>query len=241
MSKAAFAQPDDRPRTRSQRTAWMVAALVALCAAIIAAPCARRAARSRQARARRRGPRHRTVVHRGAAGRRHEPDPDRGARAVGRRARLSARRSSGFADPVAYFLIGVLTIGLAVSRSGLAERVARFFLRRSRGSARSLYLQLLLAFPAAHDHPAFRDDAHRHPRARLRARARDRAGAEARAARERDHDGAQLDQPARLDDPADRRHHAGGRGGAHRRRLLEPVAAAHERAVSRAARDRLGC
>ena len=54
---------------------------------------------------------------------------------------------SGFADPVAYFLVGVLTIGLAVSRSGLAERVALFFLRRSRGSARSLYLQLLLAFP----------------------------------------------------------------------------------------------
>ena len=54
---------------------------------------------------------------------------------------------AGFADPVAYFFIGVLTIGLAVSRSGLAERVARFFLRRSRGSARSLYLQLLLAFP----------------------------------------------------------------------------------------------
>lgn len=53
----------------------------------------------------------------------------------------------GFADPVAYFLLGVLTIGLAVSRSGLAERVARFFLRRSRGNARSLYAQLLLAFP----------------------------------------------------------------------------------------------
>ena len=53
----------------------------------------------------------------------------------------------GFADPVAYFLIAVLTIGLAVSRSGLAERIARFFLRRSRGSARSLYLQLLLALP----------------------------------------------------------------------------------------------
>src|SRR4029453_3812398 len=30
----------------------------------------------------------------------------------------------GFADPIAYFLIGVLTIGLAVSHSGLAERVA---------------------------------------------------------------------------------------------------------------------
>jgi di/tricarboxylate transporter len=54
---------------------------------------------------------------------------------------------TGFSDPVAFFLIGVLTIGLAVSRSGLAERVARFFLRRSRGSARSLYCQLLLAFP----------------------------------------------------------------------------------------------
>lgn len=53
----------------------------------------------------------------------------------------------GFADPVAYFLIGVLTIGLAVQKSGLAERVARFFLHRSRGSARSLYLQLLLSFP----------------------------------------------------------------------------------------------
>ena len=37
----------------------------------------------------------------------------------------------GFAQPVAYFLIGVLTIGLAVLRSGLAGRVAWFFLRRS--------------------------------------------------------------------------------------------------------------
>jgi anion transporter len=54
---------------------------------------------------------------------------------------------SGFAQPVAYFLIGVLTIGLAVLRSGLAERVAWFFLRRSQGRARALYLQMLLAFP----------------------------------------------------------------------------------------------
>ncbi|MCE2947389.1 MAG: SLC13 family permease [bacterium] len=54
---------------------------------------------------------------------------------------------AGFADPVAYFLVGVLTIGLAVSHSGLADRVARFFLRRSRGSARSLFIQLLLGFP----------------------------------------------------------------------------------------------
>jgi anion transporter len=58
-----------------------------------------------------------------------------------------AEALAGFSDPVAYFLLGVLTIGLAVSKSGLAERVARFFLHRSGGSARSLYLQLLLAFP----------------------------------------------------------------------------------------------
>ena len=53
----------------------------------------------------------------------------------------------GFADPVGYFLIGVLTLGLAVSRSGLAERVALFFLRHCRGSSRALYVQLLLSFP----------------------------------------------------------------------------------------------
>jgi solute carrier family 13 (sodium-dependent dicarboxylate transporter), member 2/3/5 len=53
----------------------------------------------------------------------------------------------GFAEPVAYFLIGVLTIGLAVLRSGLAERVARFFLRQCRGRSLSLYLQMLLSFP----------------------------------------------------------------------------------------------
>jgi sodium-dependent dicarboxylate transporter 2/3/5 len=53
----------------------------------------------------------------------------------------------GFVEPVAYFLIGVLTIGLAVSRSGLAERVALFFLRRCRGRSLALYLQLLLSFP----------------------------------------------------------------------------------------------
>ncbi|MGH7335227.1 MAG: SLC13 family permease [Candidatus Rokuibacteriota bacterium] len=54
---------------------------------------------------------------------------------------------AGFADPVAYFLIGVLTIGLAVQRSGLAERVALLFLRGCRGRPRALYLQLLAAFP----------------------------------------------------------------------------------------------
>lgn len=54
---------------------------------------------------------------------------------------------AGFAEPVAYFLVGVLTIGVAVSRSGLADRVARWFLRRSGTSARAFYLELLLSFP----------------------------------------------------------------------------------------------
>lgn len=54
---------------------------------------------------------------------------------------------AGFADPVVYFLIGVLTLGLAVSKSGLAERFALFFLRRSGGRSHALYVQLLLAFP----------------------------------------------------------------------------------------------
>ncbi|MBI2204430.1 MAG: anion permease [Candidatus Rokubacteria bacterium] len=54
---------------------------------------------------------------------------------------------TGFAEPVAYFLLAVLTIGLAVSRSGLAERLAGVFLRRSGGRPRALYWQLLLGFP----------------------------------------------------------------------------------------------
>lgn len=53
----------------------------------------------------------------------------------------------GFAKPVPYFLIAVLTIGLAVSKSGLAERIAYFFLRHCRGRPKALYTQLLMAFP----------------------------------------------------------------------------------------------
>jgi anion transporter len=53
----------------------------------------------------------------------------------------------GFAQPVPYFLIGVLTIGLAVSKSGLAERVAGFFLKRCKGSPRALYFHMVAGFP----------------------------------------------------------------------------------------------
>ena len=53
----------------------------------------------------------------------------------------------GFAKPVAYFLIAVLTIGLAVQKSGLAERSARIFLRYSRARPLALFVQMLAAFP----------------------------------------------------------------------------------------------
>src|SRR5258705_6255321 len=53
----------------------------------------------------------------------------------------------GFANPVPFFLIGVLTMGAAVVRSGLAERLARTILERSRGKSLAVYLQLVLSFP----------------------------------------------------------------------------------------------
>ena len=49
----------------------------------------------------------------------------------------------GFRSPVVLFLIGVLTLGLALSQSGLADRLAHRFVVRSR----SLYWQSILSFP----------------------------------------------------------------------------------------------
>ncbi len=53
----------------------------------------------------------------------------------------------GFASPVPYFLVGVLTMGAAVVKSGLAERLARTILERARGRSLAVYIQLVLAFP----------------------------------------------------------------------------------------------
>src|SRR5205823_1842669 len=53
----------------------------------------------------------------------------------------------GFANPVPFFLISVLTMGVAVVRSGLAERLARTILERARGRSLTVYLQLVLSFP----------------------------------------------------------------------------------------------
>ena len=54
----------------------------------------------------------------------------------------------GFSQPVAYFLIGILTLGLAVHRSGLALRMATFLVRGAGGSPRMLYAQMLFSFAA---------------------------------------------------------------------------------------------
>ena len=54
----------------------------------------------------------------------------------------------GFSQPVPYFLIGILTLGLGVQQSGLANRMAGYLIRLSRGSPRALYVQMLLSFAA---------------------------------------------------------------------------------------------
>jgi anion transporter len=53
----------------------------------------------------------------------------------------------GFVNPVPYFLIGVLAMGLAVARSGLAERIARRILAHARGRGSRVFVHLVLAMP----------------------------------------------------------------------------------------------
>ena len=52
----------------------------------------------------------------------------------------------GFSQPVSYFLIGILTIGMAVHRSGLAERLAVFLIKGAGGKPGLLYVQMLFSF-----------------------------------------------------------------------------------------------
>ena len=52
----------------------------------------------------------------------------------------------GFSQPVCYFLLGILTLGLAVHKSGLAERMAISLIRMSGGSPKKLYFQMLVSF-----------------------------------------------------------------------------------------------
>jgi sodium-dependent dicarboxylate transporter 2/3/5 len=53
----------------------------------------------------------------------------------------------GFANPVPFFLVGVLALGVAVAKSGLAERLARRILAHARGRALRVYVQLVIAMP----------------------------------------------------------------------------------------------
>jgi anion transporter len=62
-------------------------------------------------------------------------------------ASTSAAALSGFASPVPYFLIGVLGMGAAVVRSGLAERVARALLEGARGRGIAVYGHLVASLP----------------------------------------------------------------------------------------------
>ncbi len=54
----------------------------------------------------------------------------------------------GFSQPVPYFLIGILALGLGVQQSGLANRMAGYLVRLARGSPRALYVQMLVSFAA---------------------------------------------------------------------------------------------
>ncbi len=51
-----------------------------------------------------------------------------------------------FSKPVPYFLVGILTLGMAVERSGLAQRMAIYLIRFARGRPKALYVQMLVSF-----------------------------------------------------------------------------------------------
>lgn len=53
---------------------------------------------------------------------------------------------SGFASPVAYFLIGILALGMGVSKSGLAERMASRLTAWANRSPRLLFWQMTISF-----------------------------------------------------------------------------------------------
>ena len=42
--------------------------------------------------------------------------------------------------------MGILTLGMAVERSGLAQRIAIYLIRFARGRPKALYVQMLVSF-----------------------------------------------------------------------------------------------
>lgn len=55
---------------------------------------------------------------------------------------------SGFSSPVLFFLIGILCLGAAVERTGLANRVGRRLLAGARGSPTRMYFQMFVGLMA---------------------------------------------------------------------------------------------
>ncbi len=55
---------------------------------------------------------------------------------------------SGFSSPVLFFLIGILCLGAAVERTGLASRVGRKLLAGARGSPTRMYFQMFVGLMA---------------------------------------------------------------------------------------------
>ncbi len=53
----------------------------------------------------------------------------------------------GFLSPILYFLVGVMVMGGAIVKSGLAQRAAKIFLRGARGSSKRLFVQCLCSLP----------------------------------------------------------------------------------------------
>jgi anion transporter len=53
----------------------------------------------------------------------------------------------GFLSPILYFLVGVMAMGGAIVKSGLAQRAAKIFLRGARGSSKRLFVQCLCSLP----------------------------------------------------------------------------------------------
>ena len=129
----------------------------------------------------------------------------------------------GFSQPVPYFLIGILTLGLGVQQSGLANRMAGYLIRLSRGSPRALYAQMLLAFaaltfalPSASTRGAIL--VHVYEEVMGAGEHSKRAPAE-----QGGDDGHGVAQPPRLHGAAGRRNHAGGGVGPHRRFFMDQM------------------
>jgi anion transporter len=54
---------------------------------------------------------------------------------------------SGFCSPILYFMVGVMIMGGAIVKSGLASRAARLFLHGARGSSKRLFFHCLISLP----------------------------------------------------------------------------------------------